>query len=108
MSFAALLTDRAHVLAREAGREHWTRLTVEPLACRVVALTPREVEMALAQTRAEITHRGRCLPNPHVKPGRKLALVAGPAYLILSVVRAASPKPYGHLVMELQELPPAD
>lgn len=108
MSFAALLTDRAHVLTREAGHEEWTRLTAEPLACRVVPLTPREAEMALAQARAEITHRGRCLPNPHVRPGRRLALVGGPAYLILSVVRAANPKPHGHLVLELQELPPVE
>jgi len=106
MSFAALLTDRAHLLAREPGRERWARLTAEPLPCRVVFLSPREVEMALAQAHAEVTHRGRCLPNPHVKPGRKLALLGGPVYLILAVVHVPNPRPHGHLVLDLQALPP--
>lgn len=106
MSFAALLTERAQIYAREAGQETWRRVSLEPLACRIVALSPREVEMAMAARRAEVTHRGRCLPSAKVRAGRRLVLEdGGEAYLIVSVTAVERPWPGGHLVVELQVVP---
>jgi len=105
MSFLALLAERAHLYAREAGQERWRRVTVEPLRCRVVALTPREAEMRLAQMRGETTHRGRCLPNPHVVAGRAMVVNGERAFVIVSVRAVDHPRPRGHLALELQEVP---
>jgi hypothetical protein len=105
MSFAALLTERARVYAREAGQEHWRPVSAGPVACRVVALSPREAEMALARRRAEVTHRGRCEPSPDVRAGRKLVLADGREYLVVAVTSVARPAPSGHLVLELEALP---
>jgi len=105
MSFAATLTERAHVYTREPGQETWRRVTVEPVACRVVALSPREVEMALAQRRTEVTHRGRCEPSPEVRGGRKLVLSDGRVFLIAAVTPVAHPRPRGHLALDLEAIP---
>lgn len=123
MSFAALLTDRAHVYARSAGQDHWYRVTREPVACRVVELSPGDVELGLDGLRSEITHRGRCLPHPQVRAGRKLVLVAGcavegggqpevakqprdgRAFIVVALRRVSHPAPHGHLALSLRSFP---
>ena len=62
MSFAALLTDTAHVYARSAGQDHWHRVTREPVACRVVQLSPGDVEFAEAGS-AGIDRCGAASPS---------------------------------------------
>lgn len=121
MSLQATMTQLAHVYERAAGQEHWRRVTVEPIACSIVPLSPREAEMAAANLRAHATHRARCLPRAEIAAGRKLVLVGpGPAcflphaapsrerkqraFIIVHVRRFPRPHPDGHLCLYLEEL----
>ncbi len=105
MSFAALLTDTAHVYARSAGQDHWHRVTREPVACRVVQLSPGDVEFGLEGLRSEVTHRGRCLPRPEVQAGRKVVLGDGRAFIVVALRRVSHPAPGGHLALSLRSFP---
>ena len=109
MSFYATLTQRAHVYARAAGQESWQKLTTEPVPCRIVALPRREREMAWARLQTEVTHRGRCLPRPEIRPGRKLVIneaagSAGQSFIIVAVRHIDHPAPAGHLAVDLSEI----
>ncbi len=109
MSFAATLHQRAHIYARAAGQESWNRLTAEPVACRVVALSPREMEIAWSRLQAEVTHRGRALPHPALQAGHKLVVNkgaggAGGSFVIVAVRHVDHPAPAGHVVFDLVQV----
>jgi len=115
MSFSATLNQRAHIYARQPGQEHWKRVTVAPIRCRITALSPRPHEETWARLHPEATHQARCLPSPHLQPGNKLTVLAAGAaheeqlqshqdYLILAVQSVPHPRPRGHVVVALQRL----
>jgi hypothetical protein len=104
MSFAATLTERAHIYVCPPGQEHWQRITRSPLPCRLTPLSVPQIERAWARWQATVTHQARCLPHPEVQPGRKLVVGGKQAYLIVAVRAISHPAPTGHLVLALQAL----
>ena len=102
MSFSAGLDRRAEVYAREAGQEHWQRVTRRPLACRVVELPVSETEVALVKLGARVTHRARCLPEEEIQAGRRLVVDGEEEYLIVTVRKVGHPAPQGHLTLSLE------
>ncbi|MBC7289664.1 MAG: hypothetical protein H5T86_16830, partial [Armatimonadetes bacterium] len=111
--FLNTLTRQAHVFMRAPGQDEWQRLTVEPVACSITALSAREREVMWARLSTAVTHRGRCLPRPEVQAGRKLVVAdeaggAGETFIIVAVRRVSHPAPAGHLVLDLAAVDAAE
>ncbi len=100
MSLMGLFNQSAEIYERRPGQEGWTKVTAEPVACRIWGLGMREREMLLSRLRQPATHKARCQVREEVKAGRFLVTADGQAFAILAVQEVRHPT-LGHLILYL-------